>query len=281
MVEFNNLRLTLGDDVAIALPPILDFQATGTLTVNGGLNDLRPDGTIRLRRGSVNLFTTQFVLNRDYEHTATFTPKQGLDPILDIGLAAAVPEVTRSRVPSSPIASEIADETLSTDVGGLQTIRVQATVKGPASQLFENLQLTSAPSRSRTEIIALIGGGFVQTLGRADSAVGLANIAGSALLSTYQGTVTNIGNAFGLSELRLFPTVITNEERSRSSTLGLAAEAGVDISRNVYFSVLTVLTADQSAQFGFSYRVSEDIRVRASTDFTGESRAVVEYEDQF
>jgi translocation and assembly module TamB len=78
--EFNNLRLTLGDDIAIARPPILNFQATGTLTLNGPRNDLRPDGTIRLRRGSVNLFTTQFVLARGYEHTATFSPNQGLDP---------------------------------------------------------------------------------------------------------------------------------------------------------------------------------------------------------
>lgn len=195
-------------------------------------------------------------------------------------LVAAVPEVTRSRIPSSSIASEIAD-TSSTDVGGLETVSVQAAVKGPASQLFDNLELTSNPSRSQTEIIALIGGGFVQTLGRADSAVGLANIAGSALLSTYQGTFTNIGNAFGLSEFRLFPTVSTDEDRSRSSALGLAAEAGVNISRNVYFSALRVITSDEPTQFGFSYRFNEDIRVRASSDFSGENRAVVEFETQF
>lgn len=280
MPELNNLQLTLGDGVAVVLPPILNFQATGTLNVNGTLNDLRPDGTIRLRSGSVNLFTTQFALDRGYEHTATFTDKQELDPTLDIRLVAAVPEVTRSRIPSSPISSEI-DDTLSTDVGGLQTIRVEATVTGPASQLFDNLVLTSTPSRNQSEIVALIGGGFVQTLGRADSALGLANIAGSALLSTYQGTFTNIGNALGLSELRLFPAVITNEERARSSSLGVAAEAGIDISRNIYFSVLRFLTADQPTQFGVSYRVNPQIRVRTSTDFSGESRAVVEYENQF
>lgn len=105
-------------------------------------------------------------------------------------------------------------ETLSTDVGGLQTVRVQATVEGPASQLFDNLELTSDPSRSESEIVALLGGTFINTLGRGDTALGIANIAGQALLSTYQGTVTNIGNAFGLSELRLFPTVITDEQRA-------------------------------------------------------------------
>ncbi len=281
MVDFNNLRLTLDDGIAIVLQPILNFQAKGTLTVNGSLNDLRPTGTIRLTGGNVNLFTTQFNLDKGYENTATFTRRQEIDPNLDVQLIASVPEVTRNRIPSSLISSEIAD-TLSSDAGSLQTVRVQAAVKAPASELFDNLELTSTPSRSQSEIIALIGGGFVQTLGRADTAAGIANIAGSALLGSYQGTFTNIGNAFGLSELRLFPAVITNEEKSRtSSTLGLAAEAGINISRSVYFSALTYLTAEQPTQFGFSYRLNERIRVRASSDFTEDTRAVVEYEAQF
>jgi translocation and assembly module TamB len=280
-VELSNLQLTLGDRVSVTLPPILDFQAAGTLVVNGMLGDLRPEGTIDLERGSVNLFTTQFALDRGYDHTATFTSKQALDPVLDVRLIASVPEVTRSRIPSSAISSEIADNTLSSDVGSLQTVRVQAAVEGPASQLFDNLELTSTPTRSQTEIVALIGGGFAQTIEQADTAAGLANIAGTALLSTYQNTFTDIGNAFGLSELRLFPTTISNEERSRSSTLGLAAEVGIDVSRNAYASVLTFLNAQQRAQFGLSYRLSGNTRVRAATDFAEDTQAVVEYEVQF
>jgi translocation and assembly module TamB len=277
--EFNNLRLTLGDDVAIVRPPILNFQATGTLILNGTRNDTRPRGTISLSRGNVNLFTTQFVLARGYEHTATFSPNQGLDPTLDIRLIAAVPEVTQRRVPLSPVSSEIA-ETRSTNVGGLETVRVQARVTGPASQLFDHLELTSDPARSQSEIIALIGGGFVDTLGRGDSALGIANIASSALLGNFQGTITNIGNRIGLSELRIFPT-LTTEERSRDSTLGLAAEAGIDISRDIYFSVLKVLTATQPTRFGVVYRLNDRVRVRTSTDLSGDTSAVVEYENRF
>ncbi len=150
--DFNNLRLTLGDDIAIIRPPILNFQATGTLMLNGTRNDIRPAGTISLRRGSVNLFTTQFVLARDYEHTATFTPNQELDPTLDIRLVAAVPEVTQRQAPSSSVSSEIA-EVFSPNVGGLETVRVEARVTGPASQLFDNLELTSDPARSQSEIV--------------------------------------------------------------------------------------------------------------------------------
>ena len=46
--QFNNLRLTLAQKVDITRPPILDFQAAGTLTVNGPLKAPVPVGTIRL-----------------------------------------------------------------------------------------------------------------------------------------------------------------------------------------------------------------------------------------
>ena len=278
--EFNNLQLTLGERIEITRPPVLNFLATGTLTINGNRNDMRPDGIIKLRRGGINLFTTQFNLARSNENTATFSPDQGLDPNLDIELVAVVPEVTQRRVPDSPLSSEI-NQPLSTELGGLQTVRVQATVTGSASQLFDNLELTSNPSRSESEIVALLGGGFINTLGRGDdSTLGLANFASAAVLGNFQGTITNIGNAFGLSELRLSPTLITSEQASRS-TLGLSAEAIIDISGNVSVSLLRVLTADQPTQFGFSYRVNDKVRLRTSTDLSGDSRAVVEYDNRF
>nr|WP_290221935.1 translocation/assembly module TamB [Trichocoleus desertorum] len=274
--RFNDLRLTLGSNLQIVRQPILNFIASGDITLNGTLDNLRPDGTIRLRTGQVNLFTTRFTLARGYPQTAVFTPDQGLDPTLDIQLITSVPEVTRSRTVSTLSPSEIEDVP-ATSLGALQTVRIEATATGHASELFDNLELTSSPSRSRNEIIGLLGGGFVNTLGRGDSTLGLANLAGSALLTNIQGV---IGNALGLSEFRLFPTIVTSEE-SRSSTLGLAAEASVDITENVSASVLRVLTADQPTQFGLRYRLSEEFLLRGSTDLSGDSRAVLEYETRF
>lgn len=281
--EFNNLQLTLGNGVAVTRPPIVNIEATGSLNINGALNDLRPDGVVRLRRGGVNLFTTQFVLARGYEHTATFRPNQGLDPQLDIRLISRVPEVTRTRVAATPLSGDVIDTespTLSTDLGGFETVRVQADVQGPASQLFDNLELTSSPSRSESEIVALLGGSFIDTLGRGDSVLGLANIAGTALLGNFQSAVTNIGNTFGLSELRLFPTVGT-ESGGRNSALELAAEAGVDVSGNLSVSLLRVLTSDDPTRIGLNYRLNEEFRVRAATDLTGDTRAILEYENRF
>jgi translocation and assembly module TamB len=197
--------------------------------------------------------------------------------VLDVRLIASVPEVTRNRVPTNNT-SEISDDSLlATGLGSLQTIRIQARATGPASQLFDTLELTSSPGRSRNEIIALIGGGFVNTLGRGDSTLGIANLAGSALLTNIQGF---IGNAIGLSEFRLFPTV-QRSDRRRESTLGLAAEVGVDITGKLSASVLRVLTSDQPTQFGVRYRFNDKLLFRGSTDFSGDSRAIFEYETRF
>jgi translocation and assembly module TamB len=280
-VEFNNLRLVLGDRIRVTQQPILNFVADGTLTINGSINDIRPNGVINLRAGQVNLFTTQFVLERGYPQIAEFIPQQGLDPNLNVRLIASVPEVTRSRLPSEALPSEILDNPAPTSsLGALQTIRIQARIDdAPASQLADNLELTSSPARSEEEIISLLGGGFVATLGRGtDSTLGLANLAGSALLTNIQGL---IGNTLGLSEFRLFPTLIPSDEARGESALGLAAEAGIDITENLSFSVLRILTADRPTQFGLRYRLSDKVRVRSYTDLSGDSGAIVEYESRF
>lgn len=276
-VRFNNLKLVLGNRVQIVRAPLINFVAVGDLNVAGTLDAPRPEGTIRLRSGQVNLFTTQFVLERGYPQTATFERDRGLDPLLNVRLIASVPEVTRSRI-AAPGTAEFADDTVAAaNLGSLRTVRIQASATGPASQLFQNLELTSSPSRSRSEIVSLIGGGFVNTLGRGDSTLGIANLAGSALLTNIQGF---IGNALGLSDFRLFPTLLDRGQQ-RGSTLGLAAEVGVDITRNLSASVLRVLTADQPTQFGVRYRFNDNFLFRGSTNFSGDSQGVFEYEFRF
>jgi translocation and assembly module TamB len=92
-----------------------------------------------------------------------------------------------------------------------------------------------------------------------------------------------IGDAFGLSELRLFPTILSDRpEASKSnSTLELALEAGVDISSKFSISSIKILTASDPFQWGINYRVNEEFRIRASTNLTDDSRAVIEFERRF
>lgn len=281
VTRFNDLKLELDKNVEIALPPILSFRATGSLNVNGSFNNPEPEGTIRLRGGDVNLFTTQFNLARGYKNRAVFRGNQ--NPDLDIRLFANVLDVNPSQVTITPFSSEISDENI-TSFQPVNTVRVEARIDGPASQLSQNLELTSNPPRNQTEIVALLGGGFVQTLGRGDSTLGLVNLAGSAL--NIQRAFNQIGNAFGLSELRIFPTVASDdpdnpEVTRRNFSMDLAAEAGIDVSRNISFSALKVLTSDEAPQFGVNYRINSEFRLRTSTDLSGDNQAVLEYEDRF
>jgi translocation and assembly module TamB len=200
-------------------------------------------------------------------------------------MIALVTEVTNRRQPSALSPSEILDVPApATALGSLQTVRVRAEVRGLASRLSENLSLSSSPPRSEEEIVALIGGSYIDTLGR-DPLYGIASLAGSALLNNVQ---TTIGRALGLSEFRLFPTYTTsNNSRGGSSTatttttLGLAAEAAIDITPSLSVGLLKVLTNNQPAQIGLRYRINDNLLLRGSTDFSGDSRAVLEYEARF
>ncbi len=279
VTRFHDLQIVLGKNVEITLPPILSFRATGSVKVNGTLSKPEPEGTIRLRDGDVNLFATQFNLARGYKHTATFRGNQ--DPDLDIRLVTNILDANPMQATSSAVASEINDGIV-TNFNPVNTVRVEATIDGPASQINQNLELKSNPSYTRAEIIAMLGGSFVETLGRGDATLGLVNLAGSAL--NLQRTFNQIGNAFGLSELRLFPTITfdgTNTTKRNSSSIDLAMEAGVDVSRNFSVSVLKILTNEKPPQFGINYRLNSQWRLRTSTDLAGDDRAVLEYEDRF
>ncbi|MGB3650385.1 MAG: translocation/assembly module TamB domain-containing protein [Rivularia sp. (in: cyanobacteria)] len=270
--KFDNLQLTLGKKVKIERPPIISIQASGNLNVNGTFSNPIPVGTLKLNKGGVNLFTTQFNLARGEKNTATFRENQPRDPILDISLFAKVLDVIQSSDFSKPNATGLA---------ALETVRVEANVNGPASKLNENLELKSSPARENNEIVALLGGGFDSEGG--NSTVGLLNIAGSAVLGNLQTTFNQIGTAFGLDELRVFPTIISDnpEAGKSSSSVELAAEAGVDITNRISVSALKILTADDPFQWGINYRLKDKIRLRGSTNFDDDNRAVVEYQRRF
>jgi translocation and assembly module TamB len=276
-IKLAGLQLILGDNISVVRQPLLNFQAKGDLTVNGTLAKPVPEGVIRLTGGRVNLFTTQFVLDRGYEQTATFIPSQGLDPTLDVRLTAIVPEVGNTRQPISPLSSEIS-EVPASSFGTVRSVRVQARANGPASKLQDNLELTSDPRRSQPEIVSLIGGTFVNAFNQGGG-LGLISSAGSSLLSPVQGAISALGESIGLRELRLYPTVVTNQKSV--SVLGLAGEAAFDINRNFSLSLSRVFVGDEPFRYNLLYRVNDEVLVRGSSDLSGDSRALVEYESRF
>ncbi|MBF2079275.1 MAG: translocation/assembly module TamB domain-containing protein [Synechococcales cyanobacterium T60_A2020_003] len=283
--QLKDLTVMLGNDFRISRnQPDINFVASGQLTMNGPLDSIQPDGVVQLERGYVNIFVTQFNLARPSEQfpqTAVFQPGNGLDPYLNVRLIATVPEVLRPPVitASSPFSgSEIVDPVISaTNYGALQTVRVQAAVQGPASRLFDELTLTSEPSRNETEIIALIGGGTLSALEQGNGTLILANLASNAFLSDFQNFITN---RLGVTSFRLYPTEVLSG-RSESSTLGLAAEVGLDITNNLSASIVQVVTASDLTQFGLRYRINDQMSVRGSTTLEGDNRLILEYRSRF
>ncbi|MEB3830179.1 translocation/assembly module TamB domain-containing protein [Phormidium sp. CCY1219] len=271
-VEYDGLRVVLGEDLKISSPPLLQFVASGDLTINGFIDDPRPQGTIRLDRGLVNLFTTQFRLARDAENVAVFTGT--LNPYLDVRLVANVPEVRNTNLVSVASQSEVNDP-IETTIGDGETIRVIASVEGRASQLEQNLELSSSPARSEQEIVALIGGGFVNTFGQGNTTLALANIAGNTLLLDVQNS---IANALGLSEFRLGPAIV---DRGSFEQLALEVKAGVDITSNFSVSVERVLVDERPTDFSVRYRINDEVILRGATDFDDNHRALFEYQLRF
>ena len=274
--EFKGLNLKLGSNIEIVQAPILGIIATGNLNLKGSLTQPLPQGTIHLKKGRVNLFTSRLKLVEGHNNIAKFSPENGLDPYLDIQLEGSVTETGRHQFVSSPVASEIQDLSKST-VATAQSIRVKANVKGLSSQLANKLQLTSSPKRSEAEIIALLGGGFFNDFSQGDSNLGLAKLASAAFLGSFQGEV---GEALGFSEFRLFPTQVINPEE-RTTTLGLGAEIGLDIGNNFSVSVMKILTNEQAPQYSVRYRVNDSTLLRGSSDFGQDSRGSIEFEHRF
>jgi translocation and assembly module TamB len=141
--------------------------------------------------------------------------------------------------------------------------------------LEQNLELSSSPARSEQEIVALIGGGFVNTLGQGNTTLALANIAGNTLLLDVQNS---IANALGLSEFRLGPALV---DRGSFEQLALEVKAGVDITSNFSVSVERVLVDERPTDFSVRYRINDEVILRGATDFDDNHRALFEYQLRF
>jgi translocation and assembly module TamB len=274
-LQFKSLDLLLGENVQVEKAPILSFLATGKVNLNGSMDNLQPEGLIQLGRGQINLFTTRFRLTGN-ENTARFTPDRGADPIVNLQLSTKVLET--SRLPSVNSSNERIDidrrNLFSTNFGAVQTVQVDAKVNGAASQATNLLSLTSTPNRSQDEIFLLLGNG----LGRiSPDESGLLNFAGSTAITYVQDIVSDL---LGLSDFRIYPA-LTRQEQSTTSTLGVAAELGLDLNKNVSASVFKILTSGEAPQYSIRYRINDRLLLRGSSNLLNESRAILEYENRF
>jgi translocation and assembly module TamB len=280
-VAFNQLIVKLRDNIQITRAPLMNFLVEGDIRVNGTLADIRPSGKINILRGQLNAIAARFRLDRAYDNYAEFIPDQGLNPRLNVRMLGSISEVTRAPISAANTPLDAFANPASTPVsifGSQRTLQVQATLTGFALNIRpEDLDLRSSPPRTRAELLALIGGGLLQQVG-GDPAAALANLAGGTVINFLQDA---IGDALNLSEFNLSPTT-TTAVGNRGSTLGLAAEAAIDISRSFSVSVRSVLNdPSQTTNYTLRYRVNPNTLVRTNTDFKGNNGASIEFETRF
>ncbi len=285
-LQLRNLQITLGDNLQITRAPLLSFLATGTIDVDGTIDKPRPFGQVQLKKGSVNLFTTQFRLASGPQ-TADFFPTLGAEPVLNIKLYAKTLSSTanllsqRNSIARTAKNGEINQpaDFYTTSLGSVQTVQVEARIAGLASQLTERLELTSTPALTQPEIVLLLGGAIVEQLSAGDNiGLGVASVAGSSLLNNIQERLSDLLN---LSDFRLFPTIIKDSKTSSTSTLGVAAEIGTDISPKLSTSVFKILTNSESPYYSLRYRINDQILLRGSTNLFGENRVLIEFDQRF
>ncbi|NET47535.1 MAG: hypothetical protein F6K09_02175, partial [Merismopedia sp. SIO2A8] len=289
-ISFDGLTLAL-EELQIARRPFFDLEAAGDLSIYGTLAALKADGNIQLTSGWINLFATQFRLDRDEDHLAQFRRNRALiDPLLDITMRSNVQEVDRSPVPpSSPFASaEVIDQSAIPTFGGLQSVVITARVDGSARHLLDHLTnpnslspnpltLSSDPRRSERQIVALLGGEILNALESGNTGLAIASYVGSGFLA---GVGNQIADSIGLSEFSIFPTTDLSGESRLPITIGV--EAGIDIiPRRLSFSVLEVLDGNTNPQFGLRYRFSKRWQLRGSSDLNDDNRAIVEFRTDF
>lgn len=278
-LQFKNLQVQLNKNVRVTQPPLLSFVAAGNVTVNGSVNTPRPKGIIRFRKGSVNLLTSRFRIDSRRDNFAEFDPSLGLDPYLSIGMVTTATDIASGR------ATELNEfEDLPAGrIGAIESIRVRATVDGRASELVNNFNqvvtLSSTPSRSEGEILALLGGSLPNSLENGNTELALANLASSAFLTGFEGLFADVLGT--RASFRLFPVLIPNDGQDQS-VLAFGAELGYDITDRFSVSALQILTGlDEATLFNASYDINEQLRVRSAISTNGEAVGILEYRIRF
>ena len=274
-VGLNDFQLMLSDRLEMSFLGIANFQVAGGLLINGTLKNIRPSGKINLEGGTINLFSTELRLDRSYKNIAEFNPNNRFDPMLDIQLLASAFETSGSSLSrsNSAFSAETIDAPSLGTLSSSQRIKIRAKAKGLLSELKDNLELTSSPQRTETQIVSLLGGNIVNTLS-AGRSLALANVASTALFTNIE---QDIIEGTGLSEFRIFPANIPNSGSERANSLGWGLEVGIDLTDKVGASV-TILEA---TELSLDYQINNKIRLRGNSNFDENAVLSIQYETRF
>ena len=281
-IRFDNLRLALGPDLRVLMPPWISFKGGGSVALNGPLDpSLEARGLIRLNSGRVSLFSTTFRLDPRAANVAVFTPSLGLVPYVDIAMKSRVSDNvsvgSANQTTSSNVFASNGSGSAYAEGGQLRLVKVTVQATGPANRLVDdnNLVLRSSPPMSKQQLLGLIGGNSLSGLAGSGGAA-LATVVGQSLLSPVLGTLTD---AMGQRlQVAIFPTYVTPDVKSdkeRTSgrvppTFTLVTEFGLDLTDRFDLSVLAAPnTTDVPPQATVSYRLTPNTSVSGAVDANG------------
>jgi translocation and assembly module TamB len=282
LLRLSNLRLNLGPDLEVVVPPVAKFRTGGSLTLNGRIDpSLSASGVVRLRGGRLSLFTTNFTLDPDAPNVAVFTPSLGLIPYVDIALRTRVSDTLKvGRGRGAFNDSDLQGDY--TPLDQLNLVKVVVTVSGPADRIGETLTIRSSPPLPEERLVALIGGNSLAGLSGGNATAALATVFGQSLLSPLLGSLSN---AFGQRvSFSLFPTFFSpsvqevgsnasgsrQESRRAPAQLVLGSELGLDITERFNFSVLAAPNrTDIPPQLTLRYQANDTLGLQGSFDTEG------------
>ncbi len=275
-LTLQNFGLSFGDRLAVIGQPFYNISAIGALTVNGPLSAPQPVGTIELSSGWINLFSTQFRLDTNAPNTATFTPENGIDPIVDVVMKARVQDADITPAPTPPGGFATADvsEARVETIGDVEYVSVQAVAMGPASELADSLTLSSNPERDERELLALVGSNVFSGVTSA-SLTNVAGFLGGGTLATFGDRVAD---AIGLRSFSVFPTTDTGDDSSVG--IGIGVEASAAIGNRFSANVLEILNSSRPPQLGVQYRLTDEFELRGASNLD-DTEFELEYRIEF
>ncbi len=296
-LSFKNLKLKLGPDFKIQYAGIVKayLDTKLDLNFNGQVGkDLNARGLINLSRGTANLYTTPFKLDKNKENYILFASRSGIVPFINFSLTSKVPDSI------IPISENNQDLNISSDldasdsssgfgvvgIGNTRLIKIEASYEGFLDQLsFEDenrkIQLRSTPSYNRSQIIGLIGGNSANLINRAFiSQLNTANAFSEKFqLSLYPALIENsepISNVFSSEKL---DADNTNESSSNAglSTQAWIAEIGLDVTDRINFAVQATPDRDDLPPLGIlTLQANPNLELLGSMDSEGEWKSQVQ-----
>ena len=296
-LSFKNLKLKLGPDFRIQYAGIVKayLDTKLDLNFNGQVGeDLNARGLINLSKGTANLYTTPFKLDKNKENYILFASRSGIVPFINFSLTSKVPD---SIIPISENNQDLnisrgIDANVSSSgfgavgIGNTRLIKIEASYEGFLDQLsFEDenrkIQLRSTPSYNRSQIIGLIGGNSANLINRAFiSQLNTANgFSEKFQLSLYPALIENnesINNVFSNENLDVDDT---DESSSNAglSTQAWIAEIGLDITDRVNFAVQATPDRDDLPPLGIlTLQANPNLELLGSLDAEGEWKSQVQ-----